>query len=159
MSNIQRSPDEAAFAAMAPMLVGALTQLTGTSSLGEAWVQGKSKLREAVRRDPIDANLTFVVGASALFYLAEKDVNPKVRTYMDALLYVTTCLNVGYADIIARTETGKLIGSIIMTVGPSLVGSLLDRPASEPDPNAQIQQAILSRLEEILAELKRQSAS
>ena len=141
---------------MAPLLVQALSQLTGGASLGESYANAKTKLREAVRQDPIDANLTLVIGASALFYFAEKDVNPRVRTYMDSLVYVTTSMSVGHSDILARTETGKLVGSILKTVGPSLSNALLNRPASEPDPNAQVQQAILARLEEILAELKRQ---
>jgi hypothetical protein len=153
-----RSPDESALSVLGPMLLQALSQGVGGASLGETYAAAKSKLRGVIRRDPIDANLSFILGASALFYFAEKDVNPKVRTYFDALVYTTTCLSVGYADIFARTETGKLVGSIIMTVGPALSGMLLDRPSSEPDPNARIQAAILEKLEAILAEMKKANA-
>ena len=145
-----RSPDEMALAALAPLVL----QATGSDSLGALYGRAKTALRSAVRNDPIDANLSFILGASALFYLAEKDENPKVRTYFDALVYTTTCLSVGYADIFARTETGKLVGSIIMTIGPALSGTLLDPPASEPNADAQIQAAILAKLDAILTELK-----
>ena len=58
-----------------------------------------------------------------LFYAAEKDVNPKVRTIWDASIYVTTCLSVGYADIFARTPVGKLIGlEQVLSVETSLHG-------------------------------------
>ena len=150
-----RSPDEAALAALGPLLLQTLGGTLGGASLGESYTSAKTRLRDAVRKDPIDANLSFLVGASALFYLAEKGNNPKVNTYFDALVYTTTCLSVGYADVFARTETGKLVGSIIMTVGPALSGMLLDPPAGEPDPDAQIQAAILEKLEAILVELKR----
>jgi len=152
---VQRTPDEAALVVIGPMLLQALQQLTGGASLGEGYANAKNKLREVVRKDPIDANLTFVIGATAAFYFAEKDLNPKVKTFGDALVYVTTCLSVGYSDIFAKSEAGKLIGSIIMTIGPALSGMLLDPPANEPDPNAQIQSAILEKLDAILAEMKK----
>jgi hypothetical protein len=157
MSNLSttRTPDEAALAALVPVVLQSLGQATGTGSAADLYAAAKAKLREVARRDPMDANLGFVLGASALFYLAEKDQNPKVKTFFDALVYVTTCMSVGYADIFARTETGKLIGSIVMTVGPALSGTFLDPPASEPDGNAQMQEAILKNLEAILAELKK----
>ena len=115
----------------------------------------KEAIRQYVRRDPLEANLSFILGATALFYLAEKDENPKVETYIDALVYVTTCMSVGYADTFARTQTGKLIGSVVMTIGPALSGTIFDSPASAPDPNAQIQAAILDKLDAILGELRR----
>lgn len=157
MSNVPttRSPDEAALAALVPVVLQSLQQATGAGSAAALYETAKSKLREAARRDPIDANLGFVLGASALFYLAEKDENPKVKCFFDALVYTTTCMSVGYADVFARTESGKLIGSIIMTVGPALSGTFLDPPSSQPDPSAHVQEAILKNLEAILAELKK----
>jgi voltage-gated potassium channel len=154
-----QSPEEMALAALAPMLLNALGDTSG-ASLGGLFGAAKARLRDAVRQDPMDANLTFIVGASALFFLAEKDVNPKVATFFDALVYTTTCLSVGYSDIFAKSEAGKLVGSIIMTVGPALSGTFLDPPAAEvaADPNAQVQAAILARLDDILAEMKRTNA-
>jgi hypothetical protein len=145
-----RTPDEAALAALAPMVLQAMRQALPADA-GAA----KDAIRDYVRRDPLDANVAFILGASALFYVAEKDENPKVTTFVDALVYVTTCMSVGYADIFARTQTGKLVGSIVMTIGPALSGMLFDPPASAPDPNAQIQAAILEKLDAILAELKK----
>jgi hypothetical protein len=89
----------------------------------------KGSFRQMVADDPVDATVAVVLGGSYLFYLAEKDHNPKVRTYVDALVFITTCLSVGYADVFARTGAGKAIASAIMTLGPALSGSFLDPPA------------------------------
>jgi hypothetical protein len=93
----------------------------------------KTALREAAARDPLDALASVVLGASTLFYLAEKGKNPKVKTYGDALLFITTCLSVGYADVFARTETGKAIASVVMTFGPALSSRALDPPPERPN--------------------------
>lgn len=149
------SPDEAALAALAPLVLPALMRELGAQD----WSSAKEGLRELARRDPLEANLSFVIGASAAFYVAEKDANPKVETFIDALTFVTTCLSVGYADIFARTQAGKLIASVVMTVGPALSGAVLDPPAALPnDGGDKVQAAILARLDDILAELRRQSA-
>lgn len=78
--------------------------------------------------NPLDANFEFIGIASWAFYQAEKDVNPKIKTYVDALYYITTCLSVGYADIFAVTQTGRVIAALVMTVGPALTNKALDRP-------------------------------
>lgn len=119
----------------------------------------KRGLREAVAKDPMDAAIVTVLGGSYLFYMAEKGHNPKVTTYMDALVFITTCLNVGYADIFARTPTGQAIASAIMTIGPALVGSIFDPPEAEkaPDTNPQllaVQEKIATTLDAILVELR-----
>src|SRR5262249_5482177 len=74
----------------------------------------KASFREAVQRDPIDARVSLVVGAAYLFYEAEKGQNPKVESYADALVFISTCLSVGYADVFARTPAGKLIATFVM---------------------------------------------
>src|SRR4051794_3756418 len=91
----------------------------------------KTALREGVARDPLDALMVTVLGGSFLFYIAEKDENPKVRTYWDALLYISTCLSVGYADIFARTKPGQAIATAIMTVGPAMAAKALDPTAAQ----------------------------
>jgi hypothetical protein len=148
------TPEEAALAILGPMVLQAFERSVG-SLPGGSYASAKDALRDWARRDPLDANLTFILGASSLFFVAEKGANPKVNTFMDALVYVTTCLSVGYADVFARTEAGKLVGSIVMTVGPALSGLLLDPPAGKEDPNDAIQAAILEKLDAILAEMKR----
>jgi hypothetical protein len=92
----------------------------------------KNTLRAAATKDPVDALATLVLGGSYLFYMAEKGKNPKVKTYTDALLFISTCLSVGYADVFARTETGKAIASVVMTFGPALSARALDPPAEPP---------------------------
>jgi voltage-gated potassium channel len=91
----------------------------------------KDALRSAAQKDPIDALASLVLGASTLFYLAEKGKNPKVGSYADALLFITTCLSVGYADVFARTDAGKAIASVVMTFGPALSARALDAPGGE----------------------------
>jgi hypothetical protein len=84
----------------------------------------------------------FVCAAAALFLCAEEGQNPAVRTYWDALHYVSTSLSVGYANIYPATQAGKLIGAVVQMVGPALSSRALD-PAN-PD-----------RTEEMLAELRK----
>jgi len=122
----------------------------------------KKSLREAIASDPLDANLVTVAGGAFLFYLAEKDQNAKVQSYWDALVFVSTCMSVGYADVFARTPAGKAIASAIMTIGPALSGALLDEPKAPAPSGAQaqdderidIQRVIVDKLEAILSELR-----
>lgn len=98
-------------------------------------------------------NTMALVGLSAMvFYAAEKNHNPKVNDFWDALIYTSTCISVGYADIFARTPVGKIIGSALMTVGPAMAAKTLDGPANN-NPE-QMQEKILGALNGILAELK-----
>ena len=99
---------------------------------------------------PATSTVTFVTTAAALFYLAERGHNPKVKDIWDALVYCSTCISVGYADIFAKTPIGKLVGSALMTVGPALSGRALDgRPKVD-----QTQEQILDTLRRILANLE-----
>src|SRR6266700_5698822 len=68
-----------------------------------------------------------VAWGAALFYWAESDANPMVRSYWDGLHYVSTALSVGYANIFPVTPLGKLIGAVVMTVGPALSARALDQ--------------------------------
>jgi len=150
----------------APMDVGALG---GLAALVLAGAQGngvdgsyaslKTALREGVARDPLDALVVTVLGGSFLFYVAEQGENPKVNTYWDALVYISTCLSVGYADIFARTPAGQAIATAIMTVGPAMAAKALDPPAaasaSDDDASLAVQKAIVEKLDEILKELKK----
>src|SRR5262245_36393627 len=54
----------------------------------------RDRFREWATRDPIDTIVATVVGGSYLFWLAEKDTNPKCRTFWDALTFIATCLSV-----------------------------------------------------------------
>ncbi len=88
----------------------------------------ESRLLDLVESNPLDAAVTFLAAASYAFYAAEKGVNPKVKTYIDAFYYISTCASVGYADIFAATQTGRAIAAFVMIVGPALAARSLDRP-------------------------------
>jgi hypothetical protein len=79
--------------------------------------------------NPMDAAFEFLVAASWGFYLAEKDVNPKIETFIDAFYYISTCASVGYADIFAATQTGRTIAALVMILGPALTNKAMDHPA------------------------------
>jgi hypothetical protein len=109
---------------------------------------------ETLAEKPCQNTVAMVTGAAVLFYLAERGRNPKVRDIYDALVYCTTNISVGYCDIFAQTPFGKLIGSTLMTLGPSMAAKTLDG-ARKLEPDAQTQQQILVTLQEIAAKLQR----
>ena len=96
---------------------------------------------------PAEEVCALVAGAAALFYWAEKDHNPGVKDYWDALHYVSTSLSVGYANLFPVTPLGKLLASALMTVGPALAGRTLDG-ARAPEP------PIAEKLDQVIAELR-----
>jgi hypothetical protein len=75
---------------------------------------------------PFENTAKLVAASSVLFYLAERGHNPKVNSIYDASVYCSTCLSVGYADIFARTPVGKMIGTFLMTIGPSISAKATD---------------------------------
>jgi voltage-gated potassium channel len=135
---------------------------TGGSASYDSW---KRSLRAAVSRDPFDALLVTVVGGAFLFYLAERGKNPKVNSYVDALLFLSTCVSVGYADVFACTPTGKAIASAVMTFGPAMSGGIFDEPGSSggaataPPELLAVQKAIVDKLDAILGELRASRAA
>lgn len=137
-----------------------------SSLLGEPgqWSAAKGAVRGAVMRDPMDSALATVTGATLLFYLAERKVNPKVKSPADALVFITTCLSVGYSDIFARSTAGKAIASAVMTVGPSITAQLFAAPPrpEAPDPGlaeiADLQRQILARLDLLVAAAQKPSS-
>ena len=90
------------------------------------------RLLDWVERQPFEAVFEFLLASSMAFYLAEKEANPKIKTYTDSFYYISTCASVGFADIFAATQTGKAIASLVMTVGPSLTAKALNRPEPQP---------------------------
>lgn len=158
MSAPAMDPGKAAVSALSQIALGLAGERGGDLSYGAL----KRGLREAVKRDPLDTLLVTVFGGSYLFYLAEKDANPKCTSLWDALVFVTTSLSVGYDDVFARTPSGKAIASFLMTFGPALANSVFKPPASEPveptvtvSPEAlDLQRSILARLDAILEALR-----
>ncbi len=108
--------------------------------------------------EPFTKLIGLVLTGAGLFYRAEVGHNPKVKSYTDALVYISTCASVGYADLFAVTEAGKLIGSAVMTIGPAMANAALfgGRMAREQERNEaeQTQQAILQTLQQILSKLE-----
>lgn len=135
-----------------PKVVMALA-LAGGESLraqGVSWSSIKAGLREAAAEDPLDALAVTVLGGALLFWVAERDVNPDCRRYEDALVFVSTCLSVGYAKVFAVTPAGKAIATAVMTIGPALAAAALAPPKKEEESSV-----IASKLDAILEELRR----
>ncbi len=161
MSNVARagvtergaSDQSAALIALLLSVTGSVAGGSGELSYGNL----KRELKEAVAKDPFDATVATVLGGAFLFYMAEKGKNPKVESYFDALVFISTCLSVGYHDVFARTPAGKAIATAVMTVGPALSGAIFEdakeKEKAEKDALA-VQQAIVGTLGEILAELR-----
>ena len=63
-----------------------------------------------------------VVGLFALIvFLIEKDINPSINTYLDSLWWsFSTATNVGYGDIVPITDSGKVVGILLMLIGVAL---------------------------------------
>lgn len=141
--NAARDPDAAALAVLGTMVL---------SQVGGGYGELKSKLRSLLLRDPLDTVLVTVLGGAWLFYLAEKDENPKVQSFADALVFVSTCLSVGYADTFARTPSGKAIATVVMTLGPALSSRVLEEPAGKSEPPSQ--DALLKRLDRLTRALE-----
>jgi hypothetical protein len=118
----------------------------------------KAGLKEAMAKDPFDATVITVVAGAFLFYVAERGKNPKVQTYWDALVFISTCLSVGYSDIFARTPAGQAIATAVMTFGPAMSGAMFESPsAAPPEPSPEmlaVQHAIVDKLDAILSELR-----
>lgn len=142
-------------------LAGLALDTLGGADEDNLYAQLKRGARDVVARDPIDAAAVTVLTASWLFFKAERGVNPKVKTFADALVFVTTTLSVGYADIFARTPRGKVIASWLMTAGPSLAARLFDAPKAEAEAaereSLDVQRQIAAKLDAILAALEKKS--
>jgi hypothetical protein len=103
-------------------------------------------------------NTLAMLGLCAVaFYVAEKDHNNKVDDLWDALEYCSSSLSVGYTDVYPQTPLGKIVASLLMTFGPSMVSRVTTGGAAEAAPDLK-QEEILATLRAILAELKSRPA-
>ena len=137
-------------ATFAPLVPLALGFLGGDGSYQTV----KNDLRELATDDPVDAILAAVIGGGLAFYLAERDTNPACKNPWDGILYIATCLSVGYDNLFPTTVTGHAISSAIQTFGPALAARSLDTPAAQlraaQAEEAAVNRAILARLEDIV---------
>jgi voltage-gated potassium channel len=113
------------------------------------------KIRKLQTEEPMTATVATVLVGSALFYALERGKNPKVNTFYDALVYVSTNLSVGFSDIFAQTPLGKVLGSALMTWGPALAARAFDAPG---EPEGSATQEVVARLDAILEELRSRRA-
>ena len=119
----------------------------------------KDRMLDMAVDNPLETLLVAVLGSAWVFYLAEREENPGVNTYDDALYYISTCLAVGYANIFPQTQIGKFVAAIVMILGPSMSawvmeGHLLSRQRAEPAPPVPDNAAVVEKLEAILQVLK-----
>ena len=101
---------------------------------------------------PCRNTVTLVGLSTVMFYLLEKNRNPKVNDIWDAMVYCSTCLSVGYGDIFAKTPLGKILGSALMTLGPAMAAKTLDGEDEQRRDDVQAQ--TLETLRQILATLE-----
>jgi hypothetical protein len=94
---------------------------------------------------------------AAAFYWAEAGSNPMVRSYWDALHYISTALSVGYANLFPVTALGKAIGAVVMTIGPAMSARALDQTGARAAdaPGSDGTALLASKLDAILEELRR----
>lgn len=112
------------------LLLAAIAAATSPDMGKGALDRFKGGVREGFARDPMGSVLAAVLGGAWLFYKAERGHNPKVKSYYDALVYVSTNLSVGYSDIFAKTPRGKAIGTALMTYGPAMAAKIFDAPTA-----------------------------
>jgi hypothetical protein len=104
--------------------------MTDMSRIGGAGFAGDG--RSAQRAAHGEELADFVSAAAVLFLCAEEGHNPSVRTYWDAVHYVSTSLSVGYANVFPVTQAGKAIGALVQMVGPALSAKALDAEGASP---------------------------
>ncbi|HWU88387.1 MAG TPA: ion channel, partial [Kofleriaceae bacterium] len=105
--------------------------LLGADDPRAAYASLKHDVRRFAKDDPIDSLLVTVVGGGIAFYLAERDTNPACKSPWDGILYVATCLSVGYDNLFPTTATGHALASAVQTFGPALANMAFEAPASE----------------------------
>jgi voltage-gated potassium channel len=135
----------------------------GSGEPPEQWLHSAhGYFREKQAEDPMNTVVVTVLLGAAAFYAAERHENPKVGSFYDALVYVSTNLSVGYSDIFAKTDAGKAIGSALMAYGPALAARVFDVPneakqrVEEGERSEEALRDIAGKLELILQELQSQ---
>jgi voltage-gated potassium channel len=133
----------------------------GSGKPPNEWLASTNEfLRDKQANDPMGSVVATVLAGAAAFYAVEREHNPKINSFFDALIYVSTNLSVGYSDIFAKTDAGKAIGTALMAYGPALAARVFDPPneakqrALEATASDRALQDIADKLELILGELR-----
>ena len=141
--------------------LGLLAAATSPGGATTAVSRLHERLREYQAREPANAILVTVLAGAAAFWVAERNRNPRMTSFSDALVYAATNLSVGYSDILAKTPAGKVIGSWLMTYGPALATRALDAPGQPAVSSGASDAAVdrvVEKLEAILSELRARPA-
>jgi voltage-gated potassium channel len=70
--------------------------------------------------------LVFMFVVTSIVYVTQNDINPQIKTYLDALYFtVTTLTTTGFGDITLQGPGGRLLAIFIMVIGVSLFLRLL----------------------------------
>jgi voltage-gated potassium channel len=117
-------------------------------------------------KSPQFLGLTFfgnllILTLSIIFYQIEKDVNPGINNWLDAIWWTfSTVTTVGYGDIVPITSTGKGFGILTMLLGTGIFASftalfanaLLGREFVELDKKMNIMYKNVENLKEDITE-------
>ena len=150
------------FGGLLPIALG----LYALKDSSEDFAAMKAELRTWAKRDPIDALIATVFGGGLAFYLAERGSNANCVTPWDGILYMSTALSVGYDNLFPTTPIGHALATFAQTFGPGLANAALEPPAAElaaaaaeaaarASDDAEVNRAILARLDDIVALLSR----
>jgi voltage-gated potassium channel Kch len=67
-----------------------------------------------------------ILGASTMYVVESGAEDTQIHTWLDAFWWASaTATTVGYGDIVPVTETGRMIGIAMMYVGIAIIGSLI----------------------------------
>jgi voltage-gated potassium channel len=70
--------------------------------------------------------VVFMFVVTSVVYVTQNDINPQIKTYLDALYFtVTTLTTTGFGDITLQGRGGRLLAIVIMIIGVSLFLRLL----------------------------------
>ena len=63
----------------------------------------------------------FIFVMTAVVFVLQRDINPQINNYIDALYFTVTALTTtGFGDVVMRGTAGKLLAVVIMVVGVAL---------------------------------------
>lgn len=125
------------------------------------WASAKDRVMRTAADHPVETLTAVVLLGSLAYWLAEKDTNPKVTSFAEALWCISSTLTVG-SDVSRETAVGKLVGTLVMSFGSTLQGLVTAEVSShrtEPRPAEAphgVDREILEKLSEIANLLRAQ---
>jgi voltage-gated potassium channel len=128
---------------------------------GEWLSSAHSLLRKRQSQAPLESTATVVLASAVAFFVAERGKNAQVKTWADALSFVTSKFGAAPSSVTAVTETGKLLASALVTYGPALAARAFDRPEDnrKRDADGERLAEMTALLENILRTLREERRS